>query len=246
MDGTQLTEVKHPHIVLTSRSATGSSFLRQNRSVTTPRRAATENAQARTQLIDAAERLMLADGYASVTARRVAAEAGVTAPLIHYHFGPLDGLFIAVLRRRAEENLAVQRGLLSGPKPLTALWEFNLATSTVRYISEFMALAHHRIGVREELLDYVRRFHEDAVQDLQAADTEGRINLGEQDVSGLVAILINAARGIAMQRVLGTDEGHDAATAILRGLIDQVEAPAVVAKKGHGGTKRPGRRRAAS
>ena len=117
----------------------------------------------------------------------------------------------------------LQRGLLSGAKPLTALWEFNLAPSTVRYISEFMALAHHREVVHQELVDYIKRFHSDAVEQLLLADADGRIHLGELDASGVVTALANAARGIAMQRALGTDEGHDAAIAIVRHLIERVE-----------------------
>lgn len=218
--------------------------LRHNETVTSPRRAATENALARNKLLNAAERLMLDGGYASVSARRVAAEAGVTAPLIHYHFGRLDGLFVAVLRRRAEEGLILQQQVLSGPAPLTALWDFNLAPATVRYISEFMALAHHREAVREELLDYIGRFHESAIAQLRSAQADGRIQLGELDVSGLVTALINAARGIAMQRALGTDEGHDAAASIVRRLIEHVESPPVQATTKSDAASRPRARKA--
>ena len=41
----------------------------------------------RTRLLDATERIMLTDGYAAVTSRRVEAEAGLK---LHYHFGTLD------------------------------------------------------------------------------------------------------------------------------------------------------------
>ena len=34
----------------------------------------------------------------------IAKDAGVTAALVHYYFGPLDDLFLAVLRRRAEQQ----------------------------------------------------------------------------------------------------------------------------------------------
>lgn len=166
---------------------------------------------------------MLSEGYAAVTARRIAAEAGVTAPLVHYHFGPLDDLFIAVLRRRAEEGLERQRQVMAGDRPLSALWDFSFATATVRYITEFMALAHHRDAVKEELVRFIQRFQEAAVVSLEEAQQEGRVALGELGAFGVVTALINSARGIAMQWVLGTREGHDEAVAIVMNLIGPLE-----------------------
>ena len=57
----------------------------------------------RARMLDAAERIMVREGYAAVTSRRVEAEAGLK---LHYHFGTLDDLFIAVFRRRARATLS--------------------------------------------------------------------------------------------------------------------------------------------
>ena len=56
-------------------------------------RAATE--EKRQRLLDATEEIMLADGYAAVSSRRVAAAVGINAPLVHYYFPTLDDLFVA-------------------------------------------------------------------------------------------------------------------------------------------------------
>jgi AcrR family transcriptional regulator len=60
-------------------------------------------------LIEATAQVMLDEGYASATSRRVAAKAGVKAALVHYYFPSMDDLFVAVLREKAEGNLARQR-----------------------------------------------------------------------------------------------------------------------------------------
>jgi AcrR family transcriptional regulator len=73
-----------------------------------PRRTGTEGSKTRFLLLDTTERLILDEGYAAVTSRRVANEAGVTPPLVHYYFPTLDDLFLAVFRRRAEEQLERQ------------------------------------------------------------------------------------------------------------------------------------------
>ena len=71
-----------------------------------PRRIGAEDSKTRAQLLDAAEQLLLEEGYAAVTSRRVAAKAGLKPQLVHYYFRTMDDLFLEVFRRRAEENLA--------------------------------------------------------------------------------------------------------------------------------------------
>ncbi|WP_262403429.1 TetR/AcrR family transcriptional regulator [Actinomadura sp. CNU-125] len=62
----------------------------------------------REEILAVARRRFLADGYAKVTMRSVAAEAGVDAALISYFFGSKKGLFGAVL------------GLLANPPEVLA------------------------------------------------------------------------------------------------------------------------------
>jgi len=53
---------------------------------------------AREQILQAAQRLFLANGYTGVTIRAIAAEAGVDSALISYYFGSKRGLFGAVMQ----------------------------------------------------------------------------------------------------------------------------------------------------
>ena len=70
------------------------------------RRIGTEHSKSRAQLLDAAEQLLVEEGYAAVTSRRVAAKAGLKPQLVHYYFRTMDDLFVEVFRRGAEANLA--------------------------------------------------------------------------------------------------------------------------------------------
>ena len=83
-------------------------------------RAATVEKRAR--LLDATEEIMLREGYAAVSSRNVAARVGITGPLVHYYFPTIDDLFVAVLRRRAEHNVARMAAALASPEPLRAWW----------------------------------------------------------------------------------------------------------------------------
>ena len=42
--------------------------------------------------MDAAEQLLLEEGYAAVTSRRVGARAGLKPQLVHYYFRTMDDL----------------------------------------------------------------------------------------------------------------------------------------------------------
>lgn len=55
----------------------------------------------REQLLAAAVRLFAQKGYAATTVRDILRAAGVTAPVLYYHFGSKEGLFLAL----AEEGL---------------------------------------------------------------------------------------------------------------------------------------------
>src|SRR5439155_16543648 len=87
----------------------------------TARRTGTETSKTRATLLDVTERLMRNEGYAAVSSRRVASEAGVTGALVHYYFPTLDDLFLAVFRRGAERNLERHARALESPRPLRAL-----------------------------------------------------------------------------------------------------------------------------
>ena len=70
---------------------------------TQTRRPRAATPEKRRRILDAAELIMLGDGYAAVTSRRLESETGLK---VHYHFGSIDELFIAIVRRRGERNVA--------------------------------------------------------------------------------------------------------------------------------------------
>lgn len=57
---------------------------------------------ARGRILDVAETEFADHGFAGASLRRIAEQAGVAAALVHYHFGGKEGLFDAVVERRAE------------------------------------------------------------------------------------------------------------------------------------------------
>lgn len=127
----------------------------------TARRKGSESSETRSRLLDVTERLMLKEGYAAVSSRRVAAAADVTPALVHYYFGTIDDLFLAVLHRRAEGMLERQRqALLAAENPVKALWDAANDPTRTGFVLEFMSLANHRKTIRAELARHSDRFRE--------------------------------------------------------------------------------------
>ena len=83
----------------------------------TPARAAAEAA-----LLDAAERLLVEVGYARITTRKLAEEAGVNHGLVHYYFGSNEALLVRALERFTDGLIARQRELYASDLPFVEKW----------------------------------------------------------------------------------------------------------------------------
>ncbi|AXG76636.1 TetR family transcriptional regulator [Streptomyces paludis] len=70
--------------------------------------------QRRRQLLEAADRVVLRDGpHASMNA--IAAEAGITKPILYRHFGDKGGLYRALAKRHTDALLDALRAALDAP-----------------------------------------------------------------------------------------------------------------------------------
>ena len=185
-----------------------------------PRRPRAATAEKRTRLLDAAEQIMLRDGYAAVTSRRVEAEAGIK---LHYHFGTLDDLFVEVFRRRAERNVDRLRAALESPEPLRAWWKLASDPRGTALLVELTAAANHRAALQAEvakLAHDVRRMQVDAlatILDEYGIDTEEfPPALVAAAVQGLALVLVE-------DQVRGFDTAHEDAAAAMEQLLDRLE-----------------------
>ena len=174
----------------------------------TTRRLGTEDSATRAALLDAALQLMLEDGYAAVTSRKVAARAGLKPQLVHYYFRTMDDLFVELVRRGAQQNLERQAEALASDQPLRALWEYVSDTASARISMEFAALANHRKAIGTELATYADQFRR-----LQAVALAKLLDEAGMDVGGLpgeaLAFLLTAvSQVLAMEETLGMSSGH--------------------------------------
>lgn len=171
-----------------------------------PARSAAEGA-----LLDAAERLLIDVGYAGITTRRLAEEAGVNHGLVHYYFGSNENLLVRTLERFTERLISRQRALYSLEVPFAEKWR-----TAMRYLVsedaayqkiwlELQALAWNEPEVRERL----ERVNAEWRAVLAEALDEPRRELGlDLPLEALVALVASFNIGIMVERLGGVTAGH--------------------------------------
>ena len=190
-----------------------------------PRRIGSQDSKTRAQLLDAAERLMLEEGYASVTSRRLAAKAGLKPQLVHYYFRTMDDLFLEVFRRRADANLARFERAIAEDGSLRNLWRLNADPRGAAFTIELAALANHRKAIRAEVARYAERFRAAQVAAVSAALADH--DIAEDKVPPIVAVLTmtGLTQVLALEGALGVTTGHDTTLEFVERTIARLERP---------------------
>jgi AcrR family transcriptional regulator len=179
----------------------------------------------REALIDATAQIMVDEGYAAATSRRVAAKAGVKPALVHYYFPSMDDLFVAVLRDKAETNLQRQRQAIAAAEPLHALWQLSGANDA-QLFTEFLAMANHRKTIRSEISSYAMRFRDLEEGAMTLALNARGIDLETFPPVVMSMIMGSLARMVLHEQGLGITRGHEEARAFIEQCLDRFEMPA--------------------
>ena len=197
--------------------------------MTSARRIGAPDAKNRVLLLDAAEQLMLEEGYAAVTSRRLANKAGLKPQLVHYYFRTMEELFLEVFRRRAEEALEVHAQMLKLPQPLWALWRFGTDPAFTRISMEFMALANHRKEMRAEIAYYAERFREEQRQAVATALQRygSRIQDEGQDIDippvVWTVLMSSLSRFLVLEQAIGMSAGHAETLELVENYLRRLE-----------------------
>ena len=192
-------------------------------SAPSPRRIGGVDSKTRAQLLDAAELLLLEEGYAAVTSRRVAARAGLKPQLVHYYFRTMDDLFVEVFRRRADENLARAERAIVEDGSLRVLWQLNADPRGARFNIEFVALANHRKAIRTEIARYAERYRATQLEAVTAA--LGTIGVTADELPPVVALLLmtGVSQVLALEEALGVTAGHETTRSFVERTIARVD-----------------------
>lgn len=188
--------------------------------MTLPRRPRSATPDKRRRMLDAAEQIMLRDGYAAVTSRRVEAEAGLK---LHYHFGTLDDLFIAIVRRSGEANVARLADALGSGEPLRAWWRLAADPRGNTLLVELTAAANHRPALKAEVATFARAVRRMQIEALDSILEDYGIDRHVFPPALVAAAVQGLAFAMAHDQVAGFETAHEEASAAMADLVDQLE-----------------------
>jgi AcrR family transcriptional regulator len=184
-----------------------------------------QNPSTRDALLDAAEQILLDEGYAAVSTRRVAAKAGTDKALVHYYFGTMDDLFIAVFRRNAERGAERLREALASPQPLWSVWDAMRDRSSTALMTEFIALANHRKPVKAVMVENSRKFRRMHLDGLSDVLRNYGLDPNEWPPAAVIVLLSGISRHLRTDEAFGVGLGHDETVELVERHLRALEGP---------------------
>jgi len=171
--------------------------------------------EARTALLDAAERLLIEVGHAGITTRKVAAEAGVNHGLVHYYFGSIEELLFQAMERYTERLLQRQRALYAADIPFIEKWrtamgfiDEDLEAGYPKIWAELHAVAWNRPQFQQRIAQVHVQWREIFTKALSRAKDELRLEDTPFPPDAFVALVATFNAGLLLERLVGLDDGH--------------------------------------
>jgi AcrR family transcriptional regulator len=165
----------------------------------------------RTLILDAARQRLLTDGYAGLSTRKVAEEAGVPLSQLHYHFGSKGGLILALFEEENARRLERQARTYAENVPLWQRYERacdfledDLDSGYVRVLQEMIAAGWSNPDIGDAVRELLGRWYVLLAE--VARDAERRHGpLGPFTAEELATVIGNAFIGSEALLLLGFD-----------------------------------------
>lgn len=195
----------------------------------------------RRRILAAAFNCLVTRGYAALSVRDIAKDAGLNHALISYHFGGKDRLVIAVLDDANRRLLERQKQLYDAPGGFAEKWararrfyEDDLASGFVRVQAELWAASLSNAELREQFLPRIQAWKQLVLEGVREALQAYRVDLPPAFSAEAIATLLSEFwLGMEFSQLIGArgetarhDAALDAVEALLRMLDQRIAAPA--------------------
>lgn len=187
--------------------------------------------EAEQALLDAAERLLISVGYANITTRKLAEEAGLNHGLVHYYFGSMQELLLEVLERFTNRLIERQRAMYAANVPFIDKWR-----SAMRFLDEDEASGYSKVwyelqalgwndeSIRRRVAQVALAWRRVVTEALDKAYEEYGIDRKRYPLEAMVALVGTFNEGIHLEALSGIRQGHKA-------LLDLIDSWLVTQEK---------------
>ena len=187
--------------------------------------------QVTARLMDAAERLLYDVGYAGVTTRAVAEEAGVKHGLVHYYFGSMDELLTQTLERFVDQLAEALEALYEDPGLSFAdkwrlgsqFWVDEPASRFPKILLELLAMGWNMRSVQPRLTQVHARFRAIFERHFGQALRDYGLDETEFPLKVIVAAVTSFQLGLIVEGLSDVHEGHQELLDWIQRWIDGLE-----------------------
>jgi AcrR family transcriptional regulator len=191
----------------------------------------------KSKILEAAYRRLAQHGYAALSVREIARDAGVNHALINYHFRTKDQLVIAVLDEANRQLLVRQKKMYAGPGDFAQKWakarrfyKQDLASGFVRVQAELWAASLSNPELRSKFLPRIQAWKQvvlEAVREALATLGANGVVLPPPFTAGVIATWISEFwLGMEFADLIGAREeraSHQAALGAMQHLLEDLD-----------------------
>lgn len=192
------------------------------------------------RFLDAAERLLIEVGYANISTRRLAHEAGANHGLVHYYFGSMEHLFLCVLERFTERLIARQREMYAADRPFIEKWraamsflDEDLENGYQKVWWELQALAWNRPDLKERLTRVYGQWRQVLREAFAPALARYGLDSERFPLEAMTALVATFNEGIILERLSGVTDGQGELLAMIDRWLMSLEQTAAEKGRGH-------------
>lgn len=174
-------------------------------------------------ILDGAEQVLQANGYGSITSRSVAAKAGIKHQLVYYYFRDIDDLLLAAFKRRMARGIERLKENAGQERPIRAIWEnFNHAIDA-RLDFEYMAMANHHDGIREEIVRFLTEARAIQTEIIEGVYRRKGINPANMPPGALAFLITYTSMSLIREQGTGFTVAHDEIRALVERVLGGLE-----------------------
>ncbi len=171
--------------------------------------------EAEQAFLDAAERLLVSVGYAGITTRKLAEEAGLNHGLVHYYFGSMQELLLQVLERYTDRLISRQREMYAADMPFIEKWRTAMSYLDEDNVSgyakiwyELQALGWNDPDIRKRVAKVDQAWASVVTEAFDRAMTEYDLDRDQFPLNAVVALVATFNVGMHLRMLSGIRTGH--------------------------------------
>jgi len=169
------------------------------------KRRGADESEVRAHIVRAASEIVGKEGFAAVTAPRLADHVGLRRPIIYYYFDDMDEIRKAAVRLAYDETKSAALLTLANNNPVDVLWRiFERTSAPLSELTNYSLRGESYRPLLAEIMEDLRLTFVSLIE-VHVAEHPRTVALGS---AGLACLIQAVSTALATERRLGLDLGH--------------------------------------